>query len=96
MLFVQAMIICILFFDMELATALWTGLVVGIAYTLFVRAMYRSQLAALQREQAREQERRNAVAAAAAASPTGPASPAEGASPLENHPPAPPPVANAV
>ena len=37
------------------AAALWTGLVVGIAYTLFARAMYRQQLAALQREMAREQ-----------------------------------------
>ena len=50
-----AMIICILFFEMNLATALWTGLVVGIAYTMFARAMYRQQLAVLQREMAREQ-----------------------------------------
>lgn len=35
--------------------ALWTGLVVGVAYTLFARAMYRQQLAALQRELQREQ-----------------------------------------
>ena len=34
--------------------ALWTGLVVGVAYTLFARAMYRQQLAALQRELAAE------------------------------------------
>lgn len=40
-----AMIICILFFEMSLANALWTGLIVGLAYTLFVRAMYRHQLA---------------------------------------------------
>ena len=43
-----AMIICILFFEMNLAAALWTGLVVGVAYTMFARAMYRQQLAAIQ------------------------------------------------
>ena len=51
-----AMIICILFFEMNLATALWTGLIVGIAYTMFARAMYRQQLAVLQREMAREHQ----------------------------------------
>ena len=30
--------------------ALWTGLIVGLAYTGFARAMYRTQLAAIQRE----------------------------------------------
>lgn len=45
-----AMIICILFFEMNLAMALWTGLIVGLAYTGFARAMYRTQLAAIQRE----------------------------------------------
>lgn len=50
------MIICILFFEMNLATALWTGLVVGIAYTMFARAMYRQQLALLQREMLREHQ----------------------------------------
>lgn len=44
-----AMIICILFFEMNLANALWTGLIVGLAYTLFVRAMYRHQLAVVSR-----------------------------------------------
>ena len=44
------MIICILFFEMNLAMALWTGLIVGLAYTGFARAMYRTQLAAIQRE----------------------------------------------
>lgn len=39
--------------------SLWTGLIVGIAYTIFVKLMYRSQLAALQREQAREREQAN-------------------------------------
>ena len=34
-----AMIICILFFEMNLAMALWTGLIVGLAYTGFARAM---------------------------------------------------------
>jgi hypothetical protein len=50
------MIICILFFEMNLATALWTGLIVGIAYTMFARAMYRQHLAVLQREMAREHQ----------------------------------------
>lgn len=48
-----AMIICILFFEMSLANALWTGLIIGLAYTLFVRAMYRHQLAVMMREQQR-------------------------------------------
>lgn len=52
-----AMIICILFFEMSLAMALWTGLIVGLAYTGFARAMYRTQLAAIQREIARDRER---------------------------------------
>ncbi|KAK9815160.1 hypothetical protein WJX73_009205 [Symbiochloris irregularis] len=52
-----AMIICILFFEMPLAMALWTGLIVGLAYTGFARAMYRTQLAAIQREMARDRER---------------------------------------
>ena len=92
------MIICILFFDMELATALWTGLVVGIAYTLFVRAMYRSQLAAIQREQAREREIRAAAAAPAQAGSPGAGSSSDGGSPpaAGQTPPAPPPVANSV
>lgn len=54
-----AMIICILFLEMSLPMSLWTGLIVGIAYTIFVKLMYRSQLAALQREQAREREQAN-------------------------------------
>jgi hypothetical protein len=40
---------------MSLPMSLWTGIIVGIAYTLFVKLMYRSQMAALQREFAREQ-----------------------------------------
>ena len=44
-----SMIICILFFETSLANALWTGLIVGILYTLFVRAMYRHQLAVVRR-----------------------------------------------
>lgn len=47
------MIICILFFEMNLSTALWSGIVAGIGYTLFVRALYRQQLAAAQAEAAR-------------------------------------------
>lgn len=52
-----AMIICILFFEMNLASALWTGIITGLAYTLFVRAMYQSQLDVLHREQAMRQGR---------------------------------------
>jgi hypothetical protein len=47
------MIICILFFEMQLSTALWSGIIAGIGYTLFVRAMYRQQLAAAAAEAAR-------------------------------------------
>lgn len=46
------MIICILFFEMNLASALWTGIITGLAYTLFVRAMYQGQLDVIHREQA--------------------------------------------
>lgn len=41
-----AMIVCILFFEMNLTTALWAGIAAGLGYTLFVRAMVRNQLAA--------------------------------------------------
>mmetsp|Transcript_3980 Transcript_3980/g.11563 ORF Transcript_3980/g.11563 Transcript_3980/m.11563 type:complete len:399 (+) Transcript_3980:162-1358(+) len=40
------MIICILFFEMNITTALWSGIFAGLGYTLFVRAMIRNQLAA--------------------------------------------------
>ena len=69
-----AMIICILFFEMNLASALWTGIITGLAYTLFVRAMYQSQLDVLHREQAMRQGRLQAGAQPAAdgASPVSP------------------------
>lgn len=41
-----AMIVCILFFEMNLTTALWSGIAAGLGYTMFVRAMVRNQLAA--------------------------------------------------
>ncbi|KAL6779656.1 hypothetical protein ACKKBG_A13190 [Auxenochlorella protothecoides x Auxenochlorella symbiontica] len=44
-----AMIVSILFFDMNLASALWTGLVAGLAYSFMVRLMYRQHFAAMQR-----------------------------------------------
>lgn len=44
-----AMIVSILFFDMNLASALWTGLVAGLAYSCMVRLMYRQHFAAMQR-----------------------------------------------
>ncbi len=73
-----AMIICILFFEMNLASALWTGIITGLAYTLFVRAMYQSQLDVLHREQAMRQGRLQAAGAQTAAdgaSPTTPLNP---------------------
>jgi len=39
-----AMIVSILFFNMDIANALWTGVIFGLGYTIFVRAMYRHQL----------------------------------------------------
>jgi hypothetical protein len=47
-----AMIVSILFFNMDIANALWTGVIFGLGYTIFVRAMYRHQLRQLMREQA--------------------------------------------
>ncbi|GAB4819187.1 hypothetical protein N2152v2_006233 [Parachlorella kessleri] len=44
-----AMIVSILFFEMNLGAALWTGLVAGLAYSFMVRLMYRQHYAAMQR-----------------------------------------------
>ena len=70
-----AMIICILFFEMNLASALWTGIITGLAYTLFVRAMYQSQLDVLHREQALRQGRLQAASLQSVADGTSPMSP---------------------
>lgn len=35
------MIVSILFFEMNLGAALWTGLLAGFAYSIMVRLMYR-------------------------------------------------------
>ncbi len=43
-----ATIVAVLFLNLNLPTALVAGLIVGVGYTLFARAMYRQQLAALQ------------------------------------------------
>lgn len=43
-----AMIVCILFFEMDLSNALWTGVVVGLGYSVFCRLLWRSQLAMAQ------------------------------------------------
>jgi len=43
-----ATIVAVLFLNLNLPTALVAGLIVGVSYTLFARAMYRQQLAALQ------------------------------------------------
>lgn len=75
------MIICILFFEMNLASALWTGIITGLAYTLFVRAMYQSQLDVLHREQALRNTRNQnssvpvTVDGAGGNAPTGPVQP---------------------
>jgi len=70
-----AMIICILFFEMNLASALWTGIITGLAYTLFVRAMYQSQLDVLHREQAMRQGRLQAPGVQTTADGASPVSP---------------------
>ncbi|KAL3130900.1 hypothetical protein ABBQ38_000227 [Trebouxia sp. C0009 RCD-2024] len=70
-----AMIICILFFEMNLASALWTGIITGLAYTLFVRAMYQSQLDVLHREQAMRQGRLQTAGAQPVADGASPVSP---------------------
>ncbi|KAK9821295.1 hypothetical protein WJX81_003053 [Elliptochloris bilobata] len=49
-----ATIVAVLFLNLNLPTALVAGLIVGVGYTLFARAMYRQQIAALQREYLRE------------------------------------------
>lgn len=55
-----AMIVSILFFEMNLGAALWTGLVAGLAYSFMVRLMYRQHFAAMRRlaeaQQAQQQE----------------------------------------
>lgn len=42
-----AMIVSILFFDASLSSALWTGLVAGLAYAAMVRVMYRQHFEAM-------------------------------------------------
>lgn len=42
-----AMIVSILFFEASLASALWTGLIAGIAYSMMVRVMYRQHFEAV-------------------------------------------------
>lgn len=42
-----AMIVSILFFEASLGSALWTGLVAGMAYSLMVRVMYRQHFEAM-------------------------------------------------
>ena len=43
-----AMIVSILFFEASLASALWTGIVAGLAYALLVRVLYRQHFHAMQ------------------------------------------------
>ena len=44
-----AMIVSVLFFEMDLGAALWTGLLAGLAYSFMVRLMYRQHFVAMQR-----------------------------------------------
>lgn len=81
-----AMIICILFFEMNLASALWTGIITGLAYTLFVRAMYQSQLDVLHREQAIRQGRLQAAGVQPATDAVSPISPLNPQQPQQQHP----------
>lgn len=43
-----AMIVSILFFEASLASALWTGVVAGLAYALLIRVLYRQHFRAMQ------------------------------------------------
>ncbi|PSC71193.1 zinc finger family [Micractinium conductrix] len=76
-----AMIVSILFFEMSLGAALWTGLLAGMAYSVMVRLMYRSHFMAMRRlaeQQAaarREQEQEAAGPGAPGAVPSGSALP---------------------
>ena len=42
-------IVSILFFEMSLGAALWTGLLAGFAYSIMVRLMYRQHFYAMRR-----------------------------------------------
>lgn len=44
-----AMIVSILFFEMSLGAALWTGMLAGLAYSIMVRLMYRQHFFAMRR-----------------------------------------------
>ncbi len=77
--------VSILFFEMNLSSALFTGLVAGVAYSFMVRLMYRQHYAAMQRmaEQqqaatARAEAQQRAAAPAAAATPAPPAAAPQG------------------
>jgi hypothetical protein len=53
-----AMIVSILFFEASLGSALWTGLVAGLAYSAMVRLMYRQHFQALRAYAAAQAEAR--------------------------------------
>jgi hypothetical protein len=44
-----ACIVSVLFFEMSLGAALWTGLLAGCAYSIMVRLMYRQHFYAMRR-----------------------------------------------
>lgn len=76
-----AMIVSILFFEMSLGAALWTGMLAGLAYSIMVRLMYRQHFFAMRRlaeQQAAARREQEAAAAgdsdveAAVAGPGGP------------------------
>lgn len=61
-----AMIVGILFFELTLDAALWTGVVAGLAYCCMVKLMYRQHFAAMRRLQ---QQQAQAMAGSPAAAP---------------------------
>ncbi len=61
-----AMIVSILFFEMSLGAALWTGMLAGLAYSIMVRLMYRQHFYAMRRLAEQQAAARREQEAAAA------------------------------
>ncbi|KAL4437518.1 hypothetical protein ABPG77_003499 [Micractinium sp. CCAP 211/92] len=61
-----AMIVSILFFEMSLGAALWTGMLAGLAYSIMVRLMYRQHFFAMRRLAEQQAAARREQEAAAA------------------------------
>ncbi|KAL4452071.1 hypothetical protein ABPG75_007733 [Micractinium tetrahymenae] len=71
-----AMIVSILFFEMSLGAALWTGMLAGLAYSVMVRLMYRQHFFAMRRLAEQQAAARREQEAAAAGGGGGEAPPA--------------------